>query len=431
MMLFFLLLWFTFIVLSVIVSKWKNLGSISFWLIVWWSLVIGVTLTTDAKWVHKPSKIAFGYFVLCVLLFGVGKKRGSIIQANKINTLSDIQLQQLHIYKCMAYIGLGMFVFDYYRLNGLAYTSRTYSISSIGALGNLIIPALLPIGLYEIGYGIKVQQKIRISGVISLLGYALPGLISHGRESIVFVMISTLSLVSMCLMQCEVRLRVPKKFIKYMVLCVVAVVAVVYFVIKKTEVRFTSNDISTFVYYHPLPEKNMREVNSWGIFSPLYYAIAWYFGTQFPYLEFILERYTGPYVLGAYEFNIISRRFPAAWGLNTEVVSSTQRLLFAKYGESFNALWPGFAGSLIFDFGKIGALLVIFVLGIIVGKITSKCSETHSLRYQVAVAQLCMMTFTTIQMGPLFQYNVWSTMLWWMIILGERRIHFVFDGKDI
>ena len=431
-MFLFFCVWAGLIGLYSVLVRFRNLSSVWFWLIVWWSLVFGVTLATDASWIHKPSIISFGYLLLCFLMFYVGNRVG---ERTKVELPKEpdriVNPRQLHIYKYIAYLGLAMFVLDYYRINGFTYTSRTYEISAIGAFGNLMIPALLPIGLYEVGYGIKEQRKVRFGGVFALFCYALPGIISHGREAIVFVVISCLSLVSMCLKQSKETFHIPPKYKKFIVVILFFVVVVVYFVLQKTRIRFTANDISTFVYYHPLPSESRREVEQWGEFAFLYYAIAWYFGTQLPYLEFILKRYRGPYVLGAYEFNIISRRLPMSWGLNTEAVSSAQRQLFAQYGESFSALWPGFPGSLIFDYGRIGTLVVICVLGVFVGKITKKCRLKQSLQYQVAVSLLCMMMFTTIQMGPLFQYNVWSTMIWWMIMLGDKRIRIVFNGRDI
>ncbi|SCH91618.1 Uncharacterised protein [uncultured Clostridium sp.] len=427
----FLLIWTGCILIYSFSRKWENLGNVDFWLLVWWALVLGITITTNVKWIHKPSIISYGYFTLCFVIFYVGrvigKKTVQICDAKE----EDIPICQLHIYKYIAFIGLAMFVFDYVRINGLGYSTRTYEISFIGALGNLVIPILLPLGLYELGNGIKNVNKLSLGGIVSLLGYALPGLISHGRESVVFVGIAAVAVISMCMIKSGKGLSIAPKYRKYIVMCGLAGALIFYFLLQRTRVRFTANDVSTFVYYHPLPESSKREVQSWGVFSTLYYALAWYFGTQLPYLEFILRRYTGPFVIGAYEFNIISRRFPASWKLNTAVVSSAQRVLFKKYGESFNALWPGFAGTLIFDFGKIGTIIVILFIGIFVGKIIEKSKRTNSLRYQVEVALLCMMTFTTIQMGPLFQYNVWSTLMWWSLMFGNKRIRFTLNGLDM
>lgn len=77
----------------------------------------------------------------------------------------------------------------------------------------------------------------------------------------------------------------------------------------------------------------------------------------------MFHEYSGPYMYGMFELNILSRRLPKFLGLDYTLVSNTVKYLA---NGRFKGDWFTIIGSLIVDFGKIGALVAIIIIGFFV-----------------------------------------------------------------
>lgn len=87
----------------------------------------------------------------------------------------------------------------------------------------------------------------------------------------------------------------------------------------------------------------------------------------------------GPY-MGLWQFPFVARRL-SALGLLDESVEDRMNIVYDKFSTSgrFAALWPTMLRDLVIDFGVIGTLLIICLLGIGCGWVYKICDITPSL----------------------------------------------------
>ena len=185
--------------------------------------------------------------------------------------------------------------------------------------------------------------------------------------------------------------------------------------------RFTSTEINVLLSTNDVSSKSMVEASSWGDFEFLYYNIVSYFSQQVPFLDFTLKEYHGPYLLGMFELNIVSRRLPDFLGLDYRLAFDELKHLYSVCREDYGDGWNTVLGSFITDFTWIGAIPVCWLCGIFLGKIKRKFDTTLDIRYITLIAMLCLSAFSTIQLGPFFQTSIYGTYIWWYIIFSREE----------
>ena len=185
--------------------------------------------------------------------------------------------------------------------------------------------------------------------------------------------------------------------------------------------RFTSTEINILLSTNDVSSDAMKDAAKWGDFEFLYYNIASYFSQQIPFLDFMLKEYHGPYLMGLYELNIVSRRLPDFLDLDYRQVFIELKRLFPNCGEDFGDGWNTVLGSFIADFTWVGALPACWICGFILGKIKKKFYATLDVRYITLIALLSLSAFSTIQLGPFFQVQIYGSYIWWYIIFRKEE----------
>lgn len=188
-----------------------------------------------------------------------------------------------------------------------------------------------------------------------------------------------------------------------------------------TRERFGQAQINSFLLYNDVPGNVITEASKWGEFDFLYYNLISYFSHQISFLDFMLKEYNGPYMFGFYELNILSRRLPESLGLDYMQVYDQIHTMYMRHHVDFGNGWYTVLGSFIIDFGRIGTILLSFLLGLYSGKIRKKFLKTLDVRYAVLTSLLCMSTFSTIQIGPFYQMLILGTFIWWYIIFKREE----------
>ena len=150
-----------------IFSGKKVLYNDKFWLLFWWGIILGVYLSSGIQWGdYGLSNSLLLFLAVCFLFYFSFRKLGTkcrIREANDEEWIIDKRII------ASGYLGLGLFIFDWLRLNGLGVTKSSYNISFIGTVGMLFVPILLVFGIYSIGDTLVKKQKISISGIASLI----------------------------------------------------------------------------------------------------------------------------------------------------------------------------------------------------------------------------------------------------------------------
>lgn len=392
-----------------------------YWLSLFWALIVGVYFSSGINYKYGVSIYLVCFFTACLIFFFLGYRKGLHQKTKVFVTKKRTSLKIGYI--AVGIIGVFLFSYDYIRLNGIVETKGDTNISIIGSVANLFIPILLVMGLYLNAQSINKKGSFNLLGIILIFAYSIPCMLNAGREAILFAVIGILCIYGYKKI-IDVRSGRHNGGRKYLllILSISVVLFMGFLIVQISKQRFTNNEISILLANRDVTSRFAAEADSWGDFSFLYYNIASYFSHQIPFLDFTVINYDGPYMLGMYELNILSRRLPDFLGLDYRIVSHELNHLFATKGESFSCEWNTVLGSLVVDFTWIGAILICGLCGYAVGKIKKKFYSTLDARYATLIALLCLSSFSTIQLGPFFQISIYGSYIWWYIIFRKDKM---------
>lgn len=417
----FLLLYLVFFAVIAKKSNYKVFCNANYWLSFFWVLIIGVFFTSGIVYKNGCSPYVWLFLCSCFLSFywGLSKSKKVVITIFE-GALSQISIKK---YCILGVSGMILYSFDYLRLNGIASAKGESNISLFGSLGSLFVPILIVLGLYLNAQTIKLKGKFNFLGILFIIGYTVPCMLNAGRESILFGIIGILCLYGYSKNSLKYHVGRNNLLKKYLLLFALGVCVLIlgFLMINISSTRFTDNEINVLLSARNISMDAINEASTWGSFEFLYFNIASYFSHQIPFLDLTLREYDGPYLFGCYELNIISRRLPDYLGLDYKLVSMQLKRIFVLNGESFSGGWNTVLGSLISDFTWVGTIVVCFWCGYINGLAKRKFQLTLDPRYATLVALFCLSTFSTIQLGPFFQTQIYGTYIWWYIFFRKEE----------
>lgn len=401
-------------------TKGRILYSDIFWLLISWILIFGIHFVSGVKWKYEVSIESIIYVLASFIGFLIFRYFGLHSRIVSDKEKSIISLNCYKLLEALGWIGVFVFSVDYIRLNGLFGIGKSqYSISFLGSVSSLLIPILLVTGLYEICDAYIEYRKIQLKAVASLAGYSLPCILNSGRESLLYVIIGFVATLyySINYLNQNDSSNKKKVSIRKIVTIIVslALIVIVGAVVFNTSFsRFGNNEVNIFLYTHTVPSNIIEEAKQLGPYQSLYYNYISYFGHQLPFIEYVLKNYNGPYMFGMYELNILSRRLPSFLGLD-------YRLVYSNIDNAFNGSWQTVLGSFIFDFGKILTPFICCFIGLIVGRNRKRFLIYPSIEKATLNSLICVAMFTTIQLGPFYNFLVYGSFIWWYVIFGMKH----------
>lgn len=414
-------------------SRLSILGNEVYWLSAFWIMCIGTYVTSGINYAgYGLSFYSVSFLILCISVFIIGRRKGLNC---KVRIFSPNLPKSIVSYKALSIglLGAFLYILDYLRLNNLAFLlfdtggKQNVELSILGTIGCLMMPLLLVQGLSLFVESLVKKNSFSLKAIGILLLYTLPATLQGGRESILFILIGIISLYGYRATLKQkgklhvVRKEKVRKLWNYIILVIVVSFLGVSIYIIST-VRFSEGNINYFLNVNDVPEDVIVQGEKLGAVSFLYFNFLSYFSHQIPFLDLTLQEYSGPYLLGMYELNIISRRLPDFLGLDYNLVfKSTNTMLVQNDATMLSSTWNTVLGSFICDFGRFGAIIMCYIIGSILGRIRKKMINSYDMRYAVLVALLCLSAFSTIQLGPFFQTSIWSTYLWWYILCHRKE----------
>lgn len=401
----------------------KALTDPIYWLAFFWILIFGVYFTSGIEYIYGLSIYFICFFSGCLIFFMYGYNKG-IHQKTKVFEKRHYALNNKG-YIVTGVIGAALFSYDYIRLNGISEAKGAYEISLIGSITSLLVPILIVMGLYLNAQSIKQKGSFNLWGIVLIFGYSIPCIINAGREAILFAIIGIITLYGYKkLLDKRIKRRESNLKFLWLILGFAIVLYMGILIIQISQTRFSDNEINVLLKSRDVTSQAIEEADSWGNFSFLYYNTASYFSHQIPFLDFTLINYDGPYLLGMYELNIVSRRLPDFLELDYQLAFEKLNNLYATKEESFSGGWNTVLGSFIIDFSWVGALFACGICGYAIGKIKKKFYSTLDPRYATLIALLCLSSFSTVQLGPFFQTQIYGAFIWWYIIFKkDKRIY--------
>ena len=404
--------------------KRNMLGNELTYITFWWWLPIVLYFSTGVQWyAYDSSTYAISYYIiayfLLVLSRQIGMKYKFVINAKNWGggttyELLTINEKRINGFFLIGLIGVLLYIVDYLNHNSITKDSR-YSVLTIwGTLGFFFCPILLTVGFYLVAHCLIEEKRFSIKGLFCLILYLLPNTLNSGRESLLIVFVGLLVIYSISTADRKgIKQYFKRSDLSKYILIGIALVIIVGVMVVVSASRFGNLEANAFLLRARLPEGLKQKLDSLRVTKNLAYNFISYFAQQVPYFSFVFDNYSGPYYLGLYEMNILSRRLPSRSFYNGNNIISR---VISGVPTVFSHGWPTGMASLIYDFGKIGALIAIVCIGYFIGRKRAEFTRTGSIRSIVAIALFCSLSMSLIQNGVFFQYLQFGAFIWWGII---------------
>lgn len=390
-----------------------------FWILLWWGVILGVYKSSGIEWNGFGLSLDLLLFlVICCFFYLSFRKLGTKCKIREVN--NEEWIVDRRLIAC-GYLGLSLFIFDWFRLNGLGIVKSSYSISLIGTVGMLFVPILLVFGIYSIGDTLIRKQKISKVGIVSLILYSIPCLLNSGRQNVLYIIVAIIVIWAIETDRYDIKITISKKGRKILIAGAISLIGLMYVVYNISLKRIDDNFISTFLNIHTVPWKIQEEANKFGPLKFLYYNVLSYFGHQIPFLDVMLHEYSGPYLCGMFQLNIISRRLPSFLGLDYQLAWSQVASITSYFGGKLNASWFSVLGAMIVDFSIYFTPVILAVLGLLVGIARRKFLRYRDIKYDVLYCLICIMMFDTIIISPFYNFLTYGGLIWWAIIFREKH----------
>lgn len=428
-----LLIPFLVILALIILLLYKKDSSILindvFWLIASWCSMLGIYLFSGINYYYKASLNDFLYIIAFFVLYLLGRYVGLHSRNRKNYKPYQVRISD-NALLIMTIFGAVLRIFDVVRLNGFLNIDRfNVRNSVIGIVGSLFSPIGLPL-FFLIAFKAKKEgKKIPMKAIIALIMYVLPVILLSGRLNLIFALIA----IIIVLFAVEsgkidatnlIKKKMPRKR-KIFVGILVGVGIFAFLAYSNTIIsnRFSSFDqmllISGLNDSFTLDDTSMFFYSKFGVYGALVFQILNYYSAQFKNIALIIDNFKGPHSLGLMQIPYIARRT----SIFSDVVNRTNDALLVATSQGgrgfsgFGSTWVTVVGDMVIDFGLIGGLLVIFIIGILIGRKRAVYLQNPDSPYEFTIqAMLCICMFFSIQLSPFFESSLVYGFIWiWLL----------------
>lgn len=408
-----------------------------FWLIASWSLMLGIYLFSGINYYYKASLNDFLYIIAFFVLYLLGRYVG-LHSKNRNNYKPHRVRVSDNVLLILTIFGAVLRIFDVVRLNGFLNIDRFNVRSSfIGILGSLFSPIGLPLFFLIAIKAKKKGKRIPIKAFIALIMYVLPVILLSGRLNLMFALFAII-IVLFAVESRNVNLtnlnekKMPRK--RRRIVTILVGLGIFAFLAYSNSIisnRFSSLDrlflASGLNDSFTLDETSLFFYSKFGVFGALVFQILNYYSAQFKNIALIIDNFRGPYSLGLMQIPYIARRT----SIFRDIVDRTNDSLLIATSQGsrgftgVGSTWVTVVGNMVIDFGLLGGLLVIFIIGILIGRKRAVYLRNSESSYEFIIqAMLCICMFFTIQLSPFFESSLVYGFIWiWLFshfTIGKR-----------
>lgn len=420
-------------------DKYKLILSNLFWLFVPWMFCLLLYLCAGIQYTFELDVYSFSYIILILFSFAFGqciiknkkneKNREYILQfSEKINMVPLFIISTISAILYIVYL---------ISINNIQIgVTRNINTNSFSTLLLLISNASLVIWLYELIYSILNNKKITYYGIISAIVYNLPGILISGRDALIIFLISTFIVFIYCgnyaKRDTKIKGQMYKKIKKYFFIALIVVM--LYLLLLSTN-RYGENEdsaINMFVWSAgcEFPEYLQYIYYNWGGVGKLIVNFIFYYTSQISKYSLIFNEYDGPYMFGLFQLHYISRMIPSSWNMSYSRVTQEIANIATNNGvPGMKIFWETAIGYSIYDFGKVGTLIISFFSGIFIKKIIIWCNDNSNILKILLQAFICVAMFLTIAVSPLYDYFYIFPLFWIFLIILLRSKKTKYEKK--
>lgn len=416
-------------------DKYKLISDNRFWICISWGFAFILYFFLGIEYTKKLNIYSFGYIILYWILFLAGQyvfkkysKNKDVSKEEKVVDLSGkINFLPLFIVSLVCVVIYAIYIFSMNDIN--IGTTRNIKTNGFATLLLIFSNSSLIIWLYELAYAIVNERKITIYGVLSAIIYNVPGVIISGRDALMIFLVSTVIVFIYCGNYAKKVLNKECKTYKTILKCLIAAFAVIMiYLIFLSNNRYGTDKgsvINMFIWSSKCqfpPYLEWIYYNLGGL-GKLILNVVFYYSSQLSKFALIFEKYDGPYMLGMYQLHYVSRLLPKSWNMNFSIVSNELQRLTANEGvPGLKVFWETAIGYSIYDFGRIGTLIMAFTSGIFI-ELINFCGKKVKGIFQILIQTfICTAMFLTIEMSPVFDYYYIFPVFWLVCIIFFKKI---------
>lgn len=409
-------------------KKYKLILNEKYWILFSWIGCLALYFFSGITYTFNLNIYSLGYIFIFWCIFFLGQYFAKIIKReNKIDR-KDINFKikiDFYPYFILALICVIIYIIYMMKTNNIIIgVTRDVSTNSVLTLLLAISSISLIIWLYELAYSLINETKIPIYGFISALIYNLPGILISGRDALIIFIISTLIITIYCGKYANDELNsTGKRYKKIKRYGICGFIVILIYLIFLSTNRYGNNESSALNMFMwsagcKFPQYLEDIYYNFGGIGKVIINIVFYYSSQFSKFALIFDRYNGPYMLGLYELHYISRMFPNSWAMSYSLVTQQLTNITMNAGiPGIRIFWETAIGYLIYDFGKIGTLIVSFIFGILVKKISMWSEYNKNILKILARTFVCIAMFLTIEVSPIFDYFFIFPTIWLVVII--------------
>ena len=410
-------------------DKYELITNNIFWIFISWMFALGLYFFSGIKYTFNLNIYSFGYIILFWGIFWLGQYISKFlfnINSKEINKNDDfstkINLFPIFIVSLISVIIYAIYIIS---INNIKVgVTRDINTNGFATFLLIISNSSLVIWLYELAYALLNEKRISWYGLVSVIVYNLPGIIISGRDALMIFAISTVIVFLYCAIYARKVLKTEgemlKKIMKY---ALIAVIIMLIYLVFLSSNRYGTSDDSTINMFRwsagcKFPAYLETIYYKLGGFGKLVINLVFYYSSQISKLALMLEEYNEPYLGGLYQLHYVSRILPESWNLDFSLVNDKIAEITRNRGvPGLKVFWETAIGYSVYDFGRLGALVVTFLCGIVTGKVNLWCKRNRNILKIIMEIFICVAMFLTIQLSPLFDYYYIFPLFWLIVIV--------------
>lgn len=385
-----------------------------FWMTMAAVLVIGMYYSSGYVYNHPLKMSGLLYYLGVVGCFATGffvsqKWKKPTPKADYNNFYLKMNKS---IYFWITLVGAVVFLVDFFVHNSLASSDlHTNAVNStIGILGKICLLFGIVVWLGEVAAAIQSDQKISIVGYISAAMYFIPAVLTSGRQSFIIFIIATVAIVFYSL-----NVNRNYQYLKHYLLIGMAVVGMMltfclYVAITRQSVG-NKAELFEKMFNCSIPDNTEKIFIGMGAFGMLFCEIVSYYSHELPMFQVFLDHWDGYPMLGASQFQLISRN------INQDSIYSFSAMwdkldALSEQANVYSHVWRTISANCIIDYGIVGGLIFMIILGMLSGRVYAKVMADHSMNNQIMLAMVNSGAFFSMQFSPLVEGYWYFPMMW-------------------
>ena len=426
----------------VAIKQKKLMTNPVFWLGSAWIFVTGLYYTSGYVYEYPLKASGLLYFWGTFVAFAIGFAIALYVKlkCEKVTALTEkyipakpqeeieARMKKMNnsIHFLIIFAGFALFVIDFFIHNSLLNSENLHTevqASAFGTLGKCILLGGLILWLYGCVYAIRHNEKPHITSCIAAVLYLSPAVLTSGRQSMFVIAIATISVLMFALHQNKKYKYIRLFYISLIAVAFLLVAYCVYVAIARQEI---SNKAALFEYMFQcdISDKTANLMEKTGPLKSFFLEIVSYYSHELPMFQVLFDHWDGTLFLGSSQFQLISRNLPASSFFYFDNVWAQIEEISASVG-AYSHVWRTMAGNCVMDFGRVGGLFFMAILGFISGKVYKKAHTTQRAFYIVFLSMVNAACFFSLQFSP-FAEGFWYFPMCWLL-LGFPIFDFVFE----